>query len=60
MKQIILAGTPAQIIDQAAHWRDHGLRYLVVFNISALQPSLHRGLRATAPFLKTLRGLKKL
>ena len=35
-------GTPAEVIDQAAEWRDHGLRYLVVSNFSAMQPNLRR------------------
>jgi phthiodiolone/phenolphthiodiolone dimycocerosates ketoreductase len=60
MREIILAGTPQQIIDQAADWRDHGLRYLIVFNLSPLQPSLRRGIGASAPLFKVLRGLKKL
>jgi phthiodiolone/phenolphthiodiolone dimycocerosates ketoreductase len=60
MREIILAGTPQQIIDQAADWRDHGLRYLIVFNLSPVQPSLRRGIGASAPLFKVLRGLKKL
>ncbi|MDH6247150.1 hypothetical protein M2432_004813, partial [Mycobacterium sp. OTB74] len=48
------------VVDQAAQWRDHGLRYLVVMNLSILQPSLRNGLTANAPFLRLLRGLKKL
>jgi phthiodiolone/phenolphthiodiolone dimycocerosates ketoreductase len=60
IKEFFLTGTPRDIIDQAAGWRDHGLRYLVVMNLSILQPSLRKGLAANAPFFKTLRGLKKL
>ena len=51
---------PEDGIGQAAEWRDHGMRYLVVCNVSILQPSLRKGLAATAPFFKILRGLKKL
>ncbi|MGC1736876.1 MAG: LLM class flavin-dependent oxidoreductase [Mycobacterium sp.] len=60
LKAALLTGTPSEVIDQAAELRDHGLRYLVVSNVSILQPSLGRGLQASAPFFKILRGLKKL
>ncbi len=55
-----LTGTPEEVIDQAAEWRDHGLRYAVVGNVSSLQPSLRRGLAATLPFAKIIRGLRRL
>src|SRR5882757_131864 len=48
------------VIDQAAQWRDHGLRYAVVLNLSTLQPSLRRGLAASIPLATILRGLNKL
>ena len=60
LKAALLAGTPDEVIDQAAHWRDHGVRYLVVNNLSYLQPKLRKGLASGAPFFKILRGLKKL
>jgi phthiodiolone/phenolphthiodiolone dimycocerosates ketoreductase len=60
LKDGLLAGTPDEVIDQAAEWRNHGLRYLVVCNASILQPNLRKGLASTAPFFKILRGLKKL
>jgi phthiodiolone/phenolphthiodiolone dimycocerosates ketoreductase len=60
LKEVALTGTPAEVIDQAAEWRDHGVNHLVVWNISALQPSLRRGVAATIPFVKVLRGLRKL
>lgn len=60
LKDALLAGTPQAVIDQAAEWRNHGLRYLVVCNISILQPSLRKSLASSAPFLQILRGLKKL
>jgi phthiodiolone/phenolphthiodiolone dimycocerosates ketoreductase len=60
LKEALLAGTPEDVIEQAAEWRDHGLRYLVVANVSILQPSLRKGLAAGRPFFKILRGLKKL
>ena len=60
LKNAVLAGTPHEVIDQAAEWRDHGARYLVVNNISVLQPSLRKGIASSAPFFKVLRGLQKL
>ncbi len=60
LKDALLTGTPDEVIDQAAHWRDHGVRYLVVNNVSVLQPSLRKGLASYPPFFKILRGLKKL
>jgi class 3 adenylate cyclase len=60
MKEAFLTGTPDDVIDQAAHWRDHGLRCIVVANVSTLQPSLRKGLTASIPLATILRGLKKL
>jgi phthiodiolone/phenolphthiodiolone dimycocerosates ketoreductase len=60
IKDAFLTGTPDEVIDQAAQWRDHGVRYLVVSNVSHLQPALGKGLATSAPFFKILRGLKKL
>jgi phthiodiolone/phenolphthiodiolone dimycocerosates ketoreductase len=60
MKEFFLTGTPEEVVDQAAQWRDHGLRYLVVMNLSILQPSLRNGLAANAPFFRILRALGKL
>ena len=58
--ELILCGTPDEVIDQAAEWRDHGMRYAVVGNLSSVQPSLRRGLAATIPFTQILRGLRRL
>jgi len=60
LKDALLAGTPDEVIDQAAQWRDHGVRYLVVSNVSILQPILRKSLASFAPIFKILRGLKKL
>jgi phthiodiolone/phenolphthiodiolone dimycocerosates ketoreductase len=60
LKEGLLHGTPDEVVDQVAEWRDHGLRYPVIANISAIQPSLRRGLAATAPFITILRRLRKL
>jgi phthiodiolone/phenolphthiodiolone dimycocerosates ketoreductase len=50
MEEIYLTGTPDEIIEQAAVWRDHGVRYAVVVNASAMQPSLRKGMASTLPF----------
>lgn len=60
LKDALLAGTPDEVVDQAAQWRDHGVRYFVVNNLSYLQPALRKGFASSAPFFKILRGLKKL
>lgn len=60
LKDALLAGTPNEVIDQAAQWRDHGARYLVVNNLSYLQPTVQKGLASSAPFFNILRRLKKL
>lgn len=60
MRDLFLAGTPEEVIDRAAEWRDCGVRYIVVLNLSTLQRSLRAGLAANASFSKIVRGLKKL
>jgi phthiodiolone/phenolphthiodiolone dimycocerosates ketoreductase len=60
MKEITFNGTPDEVIDQVAEWRDHGLRYLNVINASPLNPRLRKGLAANLPYVRILRGLKKL
>jgi len=60
LKDVLLTGTPEDVIDQAAEWRDHGLRYLAAASLSMLQPKLRKSLATAAPFFKVLRGLKKL
>jgi phthiodiolone/phenolphthiodiolone dimycocerosates ketoreductase len=60
MKEICFHGTANEVIDQVAEWRDHGLRYLNVINGSPLNPSLRKSLATGVPYLKVLRGLKKL
>jgi phthiodiolone/phenolphthiodiolone dimycocerosates ketoreductase len=60
LKDVLLTGTPDDVIDQAAEWRDHGVRYLVASNVSHLQPKLGKSIASVAPFFRILRGLKKL
>ena len=60
LKECMLTGTPDDVIDQFADWRDQGVRYPVVCNISGLQPSLRKGMAASIPLTRILRGLRKL
>ena len=60
MREYLLNGTPDEVIDQAAEWRDCGVRYMVLTNSSLVQPSLRKGLMSAIPFNKIVRGLKKL
>jgi len=60
VKGMILNGTVDDVLDQAAHWRDHGVRYFVVVNFGPTQPGLRAGLATMAPFNKVVRGLKRL
>jgi phthiodiolone/phenolphthiodiolone dimycocerosates ketoreductase len=60
VREFLLNGTPDEVIEQAAQWRDCGVRYMVVVNVSFLQRSLRKGLMSVQPFNKIVRGLKKL
>src|SRR5271156_95502 len=60
LKQVFLTGTPDEVIEQAAEWRDCGMDYPVLANMSAVQPSLRRGLAANVPFVRILRQLRRL
>lgn len=60
LKGMALVGTPAQVVDQAAEWRDCGVRYVVIVHMSPMQRSARHGLMSQPPFLKVIRGLKRL
>ena len=60
VREVLLNGTPDEVIDQAAEWRDCGVRYMVLINLSFFQRSLRKGLAAVMPFNNLVRGLKKL
>ncbi|MEN4477996.1 LLM class flavin-dependent oxidoreductase [Mycolicibacterium cosmeticum] len=55
-----LVGTPAEVLDKAAAWRDAGVRHMVLINGATLQRSATKALAATIPFTKVMRGLKRL
>jgi phthiodiolone/phenolphthiodiolone dimycocerosates ketoreductase len=60
LKELFPTGTPNEVIEQLAEWRDQGLRYAVLGNLSSLQPRLSRGMAANLPFTRILRQLRKL
>ena len=60
VREILLNGTPDEVIEQAAQWRDCGVRYMVLVNVSFMRRSLRKGLASVMPFNKIVRGLKKL
>lgn len=60
MREFLLNGTPDEVIEQAAQWRDCGVRYMVIINGSFLQRSLRKGVASAMPFNQIIRGLKKL
>jgi phthiodiolone/phenolphthiodiolone dimycocerosates ketoreductase len=60
LRDSLLNGTPDEVIEQVAQWRDYGVRYMVLTNVSFMQRSLRKGLMSVMPFNKIVRGLKKL
>jgi len=60
IRQCLLSGTPDEILDQLAAYRDHGVRYPVLLNASPIQPKLSRGLPTALPFMRILRGIRKM
>jgi phthiodiolone/phenolphthiodiolone dimycocerosates ketoreductase len=60
VKGMMLAGNVDDILAQAAVWRDHGVRHIVVVNFGPMQPDIRGALKTMRPFNKVLRGLKRL
>jgi phthiodiolone/phenolphthiodiolone dimycocerosates ketoreductase len=60
LRSMMLTGTPDEVIEQVAEWRDCGVRHLVASNISFLQPRLRNGFASTVPFFRIMRRLRKL
>lgn len=60
IRELTLNGRPREVIEQAAEYRDQGLRYLVIANIGILQPSLSKGMTSNLQFSRIIRGLKRL
>jgi phthiodiolone/phenolphthiodiolone dimycocerosates ketoreductase len=60
VEDLFAVGTPDEVIDQIAEFRDQGMRHIVVGNAGAIQPSLRKSATATGPYIKVVRGLRKL
>jgi phthiodiolone/phenolphthiodiolone dimycocerosates ketoreductase len=60
VRDMALVGTAGEVIEQAAEWRDCGVRHVVLLHCSVMQRSLRNGLAAMGPFFKIMRGLKRL
>lgn len=60
VRDYFVVGTPGEIRDQIAEWRDYGLRHAVLVNVSSFHPSVTAGLASNLPFLRTLRKLRAL
>ena len=60
IEESFAVGTPEEVVEQFAEWRDNGLRYAVLGNAGAVQPSLRKSMTTTASFAKAIKGLKRL
>ena len=61
LRACLLTGTPDEVVDQVAEWRDFGVEYGVFANASFMQPSMKNGTGGSgAPFMQILRKLRKL
>lgn len=60
VRNMYLAGTPGEVIERAAEWRDCGVRYIVLANVSLMQRNLRKGLASLLSFNKVISGLKRL
>ncbi|MFD6063755.1 LLM class flavin-dependent oxidoreductase [Rhodococcus wratislaviensis] len=60
VRETCLAGTPSEILDQLSEWRDHGVRYAVIANISPVHPKLRIGLGSSLSLVQLLRGMRRL
>ncbi len=60
IRNFVLAGTPSEILEQLAEWRDQGMVYPVLLNMGLLQPSLPTGVLTNVAYAQMLRGIRKL
>lgn len=60
VKGMLLSGTVDDVLEQAAMWRDHGVRHIVVVNFGPMQPNVRGALGTMLPFNKVVRRLKRL
>jgi phthiodiolone/phenolphthiodiolone dimycocerosates ketoreductase len=60
LREMYLCGTPAEIVERAAEWRDCGVRHLVLTNMGPLHRNLRKGLVSQLLYSQVVRKLKKL
>lgn len=60
VRDALLCGTPDEIVDRVAEWRDAGVRHVVLANCGLMQRSLVKGLTSMPILLRAARRLKKL
>lgn len=60
LRESSFCGTPDDVVDQVAEWRDFGLRYPLLVNAGLLQPSPRKSAESIVPYVKILRRLRKL
>ncbi|MEV0063345.1 LLM class flavin-dependent oxidoreductase [Nocardia sp. NPDC050718] len=60
IREIFVAGTPDEILEQLAVRRDHGLTYAVMVDLGACHPRLGKGLLTASSFAKVVRGVRRL
>ncbi len=53
LEELFAVGTPAEVIDQLAEFRDNGMRHVVLGNAGAIQPSLRKSAATTVPFVRS-------
>lgn len=53
VRDMLLAGTPDEVIDRAAEWRACGVRYVVLANVTSMQHSVRNGLLAGPAFSRS-------
>ena len=56
LREIVLNGTPDEVIEQAAQWRDCGVRYMVLMNCSPSSGACVRGLPRCSRLTKSSVG----
>ncbi|WP_446222089.1 LLM class flavin-dependent oxidoreductase [Nocardia sp. IBHARD005] len=60
IRDVFQVGTPAEVLDQIAERRDHGLTYAVMVDLGACHPKLRTGLRTGSSFAAVARGVRRL
>jgi phthiodiolone/phenolphthiodiolone dimycocerosates ketoreductase len=60
LREFYLNGTPDEILNQIAEWRDCGVRYVVLLNLATVARNLKTALTSPLAFAKVLRKLRKL